>query len=111
MVAVVIAMIALKKNDGRFGIKFADIFDLSLYAIPIAIIGTRIYFILFNLDKYLANPSQMLNFRSRWTSHIWGYNSWIYNLLHILQEKKNQYIRLTRLYCTIYSVRTSHTEE
>ena len=89
LIAIGIAMWGYKKNDGKFGIKFSDILDLSLYAIPIAIISTRIYYILFNLNTYIANPMQIFNFRSRRIGHIWGHYRWIYYMLHILQKKKN----------------------
>ncbi|MCL2383124.1 MAG: prolipoprotein diacylglyceryl transferase [Oscillospiraceae bacterium] len=84
VVAIIIGMSIYKKNDGLYGIKFDDIFDLSLYALPIGIISTRIYYILFNLDRYLADPIQMFNMRSRRTSYFWRYYRRIHHMLCIL---------------------------
>ena len=62
--AFIIALIILKIKDGKFGIKFSDIFDLSIYVIPISIISARIYYILFNLEYYIHNPYNIFDLRS-----------------------------------------------
>lgn len=62
--AMVIAILMFKKRDGLYGIKFNFILDLSLYAIPIAIISARIYYVIFNLEYYLQYPKQIFNMRS-----------------------------------------------
>lgn len=62
--AMVIALVTFKKREGLYGIKFNDILDLSLYAIPIAIISARIYYVVFNLEYYLQYPKQIFNMRS-----------------------------------------------
>lgn len=61
VVAICIAFIFYKKRDGLYKIKFADVFDLSLYLIPISFLGARLYYVLFNLDYYLKNPADILN--------------------------------------------------
>ena len=63
-IAIVIGIVICRLYDGKFGIKFDDILDLSLYVIPISIISARLYYILFNLDYYLANPAEIFNVRS-----------------------------------------------
>lgn len=60
----IIGLILAKIKDGKFNIKFSDIFDLSLYLIPISIISARIYYILFNLEEYINNPLQIFNIRN-----------------------------------------------
>lgn len=62
--AIVIGYIWAIVRNGKFGIKFDDILDLSLFMIPIAIICARLYFVVFNLDYYMANPSEIFNFRN-----------------------------------------------
>lgn len=64
MSAFAISLLIYKLKNGKFEIKFSDILDLALLLIPISIVSARIYYILFNLEYYLANPRQMLNFRS-----------------------------------------------
>lgn len=64
MSAFIIALIVFKLKDGKFGIKFSDILDLSLYVIPISIISARLYYILFNLEYYINYPMQIFNLKA-----------------------------------------------
>ena len=49
--------------NGRFGIKFDDILDMAIFVIPISIISARLYYVLFSLDYFLENPSDILNIK------------------------------------------------
>ena len=62
--AFILALIIFKIRDGKFGIKFSDILDLSIYLIPITILSARLYYVIFNAKYYLSNPIQILNFRN-----------------------------------------------
>lgn len=59
----VLAMLYCSKEAPRFGIRPDDFFDLMLWLIPIVIVGARLYYVLFRLDYYLANPSQIIAIR------------------------------------------------
>lgn len=63
-IAILIGFIWAKFNDGKYGIKYDDVLDLGLIMIPIAIICARLYYIIFNLDYYLSNLSEIFNFRN-----------------------------------------------
>ena len=63
-VAIIIAILILKLKDKKFNIKFEEVLDLSIYVIPISILSARAYYVLFNLDYYIQNPTQILNFRT-----------------------------------------------
>lgn len=62
--AFVISLLIYKLKDGKFEIKFSDILDLALLVIPISIVSARLYYILFNLEYYVENPTQIFNLRS-----------------------------------------------
>lgn len=62
--AFLIGIILLKKDDGLFNIKFEDILDLSIYVIPISIIGARIYYIFFAFNEFEWNFIKMINIRT-----------------------------------------------
>lgn len=62
--AIVFGYIWSKVHDGRFGIKFDDVFNLSLIMLPSAFIGARLYYVLFNLQYYVTNPTEILNVRN-----------------------------------------------
>ena len=59
----VLAMLYCSHHAPRFGIRPDDFFDLMLWLIPIVIVGARAYYVLFRLDYYLANPSQIIAVR------------------------------------------------
>lgn len=62
--AFAISLLIYKLKNGKFEIKFSDILDLALLVIPISIVSARLYYILFNLEYYVANPTQIFNLRS-----------------------------------------------
>ena len=61
--AFLIAILIYKKQDGLYSIKFQEVLNLSIYVIPIAIISARIYYVLFNLEYFMQNPTQILNIK------------------------------------------------
>ncbi len=61
--AMALTVIFMKKENGRYGIKFDDILELMVCLIPTSIIGARIYFVCFKIDYYLANPQNLFNIR------------------------------------------------
>lgn len=64
VLGMVIALLLCKRDSGKYGIKFDTILDLSLYVIPISIISARLYYIIFNLEPYIAEPLKIFDFRS-----------------------------------------------
>lgn len=64
VLAIILALVIFKINNGKFNIKFSDILDLTIYLIPISIVSARIYYVFFNLKYYISNPIQIINLRS-----------------------------------------------
>ncbi len=62
--SIIIALLICKKNERKFGIDFSVILDLLIFLIPISIISARLYYVLFNLDSYIADPEQIFNLRA-----------------------------------------------
>lgn len=62
--AMALAILIYKKQDRLYSIRFEDVLDLAIYAIPISLISARAYYILFNLEYYMANLAQIINTRS-----------------------------------------------
>lgn len=50
--SILIALILSKIQNGKFGIKFDDILDLSIIMIPIAFISARLYYVIFNIKNF-----------------------------------------------------------
>lgn len=51
--------LSMKEAEKR-GIEEDTIIDMALWAIPIALIGARLYYVLFEIGYYLENPSQII---------------------------------------------------
>lgn len=62
--AIAIALWLSNREALRVGLKEDDMTNFILWALPIAIIGARLYYILFDLGPYLADPIQIFNTRS-----------------------------------------------
>ena len=62
--AIIVGFIWAKVNNGKYNIKYDDVFNLSLFMIPIAILSARAYYVIFNLDYYLKSPSKIFNLRN-----------------------------------------------
>ena len=55
-----LAILYCGRRSRDFGIQADDFYDLMLWLIPLSIVGARLYFVLFRLDDYLADPISIL---------------------------------------------------
>ena len=55
-----LAMSFCARRSKRFGIRSDDFYDLMLWLIPLSILGARLYFVLFRLRDYAADPISAL---------------------------------------------------
>lgn len=61
---ILIAGWSSSREAVRAGLKSDDVGDFMLIGLPIAIIGARLYYVLFDLPYYLKDPIQVFNIRS-----------------------------------------------
>ena len=62
--AFLLAIIFCKIDDGKYNIKFETILELLIITIPISIVCARLYFVLFKLDYYMQNPTEIFDIRN-----------------------------------------------
>ena len=60
---IIIALLLCKKSKTKFGIEFDNILEALIFALPIGVICARIYYCIFNLPQYVANPQTVLNIK------------------------------------------------
>ncbi|HBH5872730.1 TPA: prolipoprotein diacylglyceryl transferase, partial [Enterococcus faecium] len=53
---IIIAMWLSSREAVRVGLKADDVTDFMLWGLPISIIGARLYYVLFDLPQYIADP-------------------------------------------------------
>ncbi|SYZ79336.1 prolipoprotein diacylglyceryl transferase [Trichococcus shcherbakoviae] len=59
-IAMYMAAWLSSREAEKRGIKEDTIADLTMWVIPVGLIGARLYYVLFELDYYLQNPSDIL---------------------------------------------------
>ena len=64
VLGIVVALVLCRLNKEIFGIDFEFILESSILGIFFGVIGARIYYIIFNLEYYINNPGEILNFRN-----------------------------------------------
>lgn len=60
LLGVIVAYILITREGKKQGLSKEFISDLIFYTLIIGILGARVYYCVFNLDYYLANPSEIL---------------------------------------------------
>ena len=64
VLGIILAIFLCYKSKEKFNINFSFIFDTIIYCLIFGIIGARIFYILFNLKKYLLNPIRIFQIRN-----------------------------------------------
>lgn len=62
--SMLIAILWCKFHDGRYNIKFDDLLNLAIIMLPVAIICARLYYVVFSLDYFKNNPSEILQIKN-----------------------------------------------
>ena len=62
--AIIIALIFMKRDDGKYGILFNQILELFIIILPVSILSARLYYVIFSLEQYKENWLQIFNFRN-----------------------------------------------
>ena len=58
-----VAFILARISKEKFGIKYEKLIEIMVGGIVCGYIGARLYYVVFNFNYYISNPSQILNFR------------------------------------------------
>lgn len=61
---IIVAMWLSTREGIRVNLKPDDVTDFMLIGLPLSFVGARLYYVLFELETYLADPIQILNIRS-----------------------------------------------
>ena len=84
----ILGIVCCTRICARFGIKEDDMYDTILVIIPTAIIGARLYYVLFELDRYLANPAVIFALRDGGLAIYGGVIACIFALWLVCRHKK-----------------------
>lgn len=59
-VAFILGILITARNARKAGLNFSDFIDMGFWVVIAAIVGARIFFILFNLPRYIQDPIAVL---------------------------------------------------
>ena len=59
----ILAALYCAKRAPEFGLTSDNLYELVIWLIPICIIGARLYYVLFKLDYFVANPDKIFALR------------------------------------------------
>lgn len=62
--AIVLVSWLASKEAERVGLREDDVVDLMLWALPISIVGARLYYVIFEWEYYAQNPGEILAIRN-----------------------------------------------
>lgn len=86
--AFMICLLWAAKKSVKFGIKENDVYDYFIWIVPFSVIGSRLYYILFKLDYYIANPGEIINIREGGLAIYGGVIAGIIVILLVSRHKK-----------------------
>lgn len=93
-VGILLAMYLASSEGDRKGMPQDFILDLAFWTVPIAILGARAYYVLFELGYYLENPGQIFQI---WNGGLAIYGALLTGALvvYFFTKKKNVPVMLT----------------
>lgn len=92
VIAFSVAILLCKKDDGKYNIKFEQILEILLFIMPISIICARLYFVMFKLDYYIQNPTEIINIRNGGLAIYGGIIGAILTILVYCKTKKINFL-------------------
>lgn len=93
--SMILALIWCRLHSGRFGIKFDDILDMAIFVIPISIISARLYYVIFSLDYFIENPSDIMNIKDGGLAIYGGIIGGLITILILSKIKKLKVLDIT----------------
>ena len=83
-----LAILYCARSAKRFGIREDDLYDLSLWLIPLSIVGARLYYVLFKLDYYLSRPGEIVEIWNGGLAIYGGVIAGVIVMLLVCRRKK-----------------------
>lgn len=84
----ILAMVYCARHAKGFGLKKDDVYDLMLWLIPFSIIGARLYYVLFELDRYIRDPAKIFALRDGGLAIYGGIIAGILVIILLSKHKK-----------------------
>ena len=93
--SMVLALVWCGFHSGRFGVKFDDILDMAIFVIPVAILGARLYYVIFSLQYFIHNPSEIFGIKDGGLAIYGGIIGGLITILIMCKMKKLKVLDIT----------------
>ena len=106
--AIVLAICIYKKQDGLYAIAFKDVLDLSLYLIPIAFVGARLYYVIFNFEYFSQNILEIFNIKQGGLAIYGGIIAGVFTCYLFAKKREIAFFDLLDYLVPALALRTGH---
>lgn len=100
-VAFLVGILYCSKNSRKFNIAEDDVYDVLIWMIPLSVIGARLYYVVFNLDYYLSDPSLILAIRDGGLAIYGGIITAAIVVAVICKKKNIPFLRMADMLFTV----------
>lgn len=99
--AVVLGVLMAMKEAKRTGQSPDMYVDFIIYALIFAIIGARLYYVIFSWDFYSAHPEKIFALREGGLAHLWRHHRRRGDGNRLLQKERGQFLAAGGYDCTL----------
>lgn len=94
LIGIIVAYLLIINESKKHDINKNVMSDLIFYCIIVGIIGARIYYVIFNLDYYMSNPSEIIKTYNGGLAIHGGVISGIIFLYYYIKNKNLNFLRI-----------------
>lgn len=94
LIGIIVAYLLIINESKKHNINKNVMADLMFYCIIVGIIGARIYYVIFNLDYYVSNPSEIIKTYNGGLAIHGGVISGIIFLYYYVKKKNLNFLRI-----------------
>ena len=94
LLGVIVAYLLIINESKKHGLNKNEISDLIFYTLIISILGARIYYVIFNLNYYLSNPSEIIKIYNGGLAIHGGVISGLIFVYYYIKKKNLNYLRI-----------------
>ena len=91
---MILCMILGIRFSKRYGLDSDKVMDYVLFAIPAAIVGARIYYVIFRMDYYGANPGEIVKIWKGGLAIYGGIIAAVITILIVSRVKKDKFLHI-----------------
>lgn len=84
----ILGILFCERRSKQFGIKADDVIDLVLWLVPLSIVGARLYYVLFELEYFIANPAAIFSTRDGGLAIYGGVIAGVLTAFFVCRHKK-----------------------